>query len=182
MFFQSSFSQRSYGFFDNIDCKHVTRWLSVSLRDNKYREHFFCSDTLSPQMIRSQKDYIKWTSRRNSKRTLSLDQMHTMCFHIHPAMTSIYISFGVPMTIIHSCLFFLSFLSYPTKNTLSLTLRTSLKASSEGLFHLLLKYWSARSTHTFIRRHTVRLTQDQSHWQSKPHFIQKEKVYMKVWW
>lgn len=72
---------------------------------------------------------------------------------------------------------FLSFSSYPTKNTLSLPLRTGLRASSEGLFHLLLKYWSARGTHThtFIRRHTVRLTPDQSHWQSKPHFIQKER-------
>lgn len=30
----------------------------------------------------------------------------TMRFHIHPAMTSIHISFRVSMTIIHSCIFF----------------------------------------------------------------------------
>lgn len=102
------------------------------------------------------------------KTILITDQMHTMCFHIHPAMTSIYISFRVSMTIIHSC-FFLSFSSYPTKNTLSHTLRTGLRARSEGLFHLLLKYWSARGTHihTFISTqfvlHQINHTDNQNH-------------------
>lgn len=133
--------------------------------------------TLSPQTIRSQKDNIKWTSHRNSKRTLSLikctQYVSIFILQWHPYTSP---SESQWQSIL---LFFLSFSSYPTKNTLSLTLRTGLRASSKGLFHLLLKYWSAWSTHThtFIRRHTVRLTPDQSHWQSKPHFIQRERKY-----
>lgn len=107
---------------------------------------------------------------------------------IHPAMTSIYMSFSVSMTIIHSCFFVFQ----KTQSFILAFLFVFLKLShqkhrlsySQDLpeskkwrhFHLLLKYWSAHGTHThtFIRRHTVRLTTDQSHWQSKPHFIHEE--------
>ncbi len=49
------------------------------------------------------------------KTNLITDQMHTICFHIHPAMTSIYISFRVPMTINHSCFFFCLSQAIPPK-------------------------------------------------------------------
>lgn len=60
---------------------------------------------------------------------LITDQSHTMCFHIHHATTSKYISFRVSMTIIHS--FFR--LSPAIIQMPPLTFRTGLSARNDGI-------------------------------------------------
>lgn len=152
--------------------------MSASLRDNSFSEQSSLQirSQLNGLITEIQNNPYHWPNAHNAfpyppchdihiHLLQSLNDNHSCFFFVFQKRQSFILAF-----------FFVFKLSH--KKTHCLSYSQDLPESKKWRrFHLHLKYWSAHGTHThtFIRRHIVRLTPAQSHWQSKPHF-KREKL------